>query len=86
MARLEDTIAEIADASVRQAIADELAKLKMLPHVGLVFHEFQPDVAPLHGARRKRAALRADRQFGRILARAGAACRTGALRKERRTS
>lgn len=54
MARLEDKIAEIADASLRQAIADEVAKLKKRTRFGLVFEEHQPEVVPVHGARIKR--------------------------------
>lgn len=54
MARLEDKIAEIADASLRQAIAEEVAKLKKRTRFGLVFEEHQPEVVPVHGARIKR--------------------------------
>ena len=54
MARLEDKIAEIADAPLRQAIADEVAKLKKRTRFGLVFEEHQPEVVPVHGARIKR--------------------------------
>ncbi len=54
MARLEDKIAEIADAPLRQTIADEVAKLKKRTRFGLVFEEHQPEVVPIHGARIKR--------------------------------
>jgi len=54
MARLEDKIAEIADAGLRQAIAEEVAKLKKRTRFGLVFEEHQPEVVPVHGARIKR--------------------------------
>jgi len=54
MARLEDKIAEIADASLRQAIAEEVAKLKKRTRFGLVFEEHQPEVVPVHGARIRR--------------------------------
>ena len=54
MARLEDKIAEIADPSVRQAIAEEVAKLKKRTRFGLVFEEHQPEVVPIHDARIKR--------------------------------
>lgn len=54
MARLEDKIAEIADAPLRQVIAEEVAKLKKRTRFGLVFEEHQPEVVPVHGARIKR--------------------------------
>ena len=54
MARLEDKIAEIADGSLRQAIAEEVAKLKKRTRFGLVYEEHQPEVVPVHGARIKR--------------------------------
>ena len=54
MARLEDKIAEIADSSLRQAIAEEVAKLKKRTRFGLVYEEHQPEVVPMHGARIKR--------------------------------
>lgn len=54
MARLEDKIAEIADASLRQAIGEEVSKLKKRTRFGLVFEEHQPEVVPIHGARIKR--------------------------------
>lgn len=54
MARLEDKIAEIPDAAVRQAIAEEVAKLKKRTRFGLVFEEHQPEVVPIHSARIKR--------------------------------
>ena len=54
MARLEDKIAEIADGSLRQAIAEEVAKLKKRTRFGLVYEEHQPEVVPMHGARIKR--------------------------------
>ncbi len=54
MARLEDKIAEIADGALRQAIADEVAKLKKRTRFGLVYEEHQPEVVPVHGARIKR--------------------------------
>lgn len=54
MARLEDKIAEIADTPLRQAIAEEVTKLKKRTRFGLVFEEHQPEVVPVHGARIKR--------------------------------
>ena len=54
MARIEEKIAEIPDALLRQAIADEVAKLKKHTRFGLVFEEHQPEVVPVHGARIKR--------------------------------
>ena len=54
MARLEDKIAEIPDAKLRQAIADEVATLKKRTRFGLVFEEHQPEVVPVHGARVRR--------------------------------
>ena len=54
MARLEDKIAEIPDARLRQDIADEVATLKKRTRFGLVFEEHQPEVVPVHGARIKR--------------------------------
>jgi len=53
MARLEDKIAEIADAGLRQAIAEEVAKLKKRTRFGLVFEEHQPEVVPVFGQRIK---------------------------------
>lgn len=54
MARIEEKIAEIPDAQLRQAIAEEVAKLKKHTRFGLVFEEHQPEVVPVHGARIKR--------------------------------
>lgn len=54
MARIEDKIAEIVDASLRQALAEEVAKLKKRTRFGLVFEEHQPEVVPIHNARIKR--------------------------------
>lgn len=54
MARLEDKIAEIPDAKLRQAIADEVATLKKRTRFGLVFEEHQPEVVPVHDARVRR--------------------------------
>lgn len=54
MARIEEKIAEIADTPLRQAIAEEVAKLKKRTRFGLVFEEHQPEVVPVHGARIKR--------------------------------
>ena len=54
MARLEDKIAEIADAKLRQTIAEEVGKLKKRTRFGLVFEEHQPEVAPLFNKRVKR--------------------------------
>jgi len=54
MARLEDKIAEIADANLRLTIAEEVAKLKKRTRFGLVFEEHQPEVVPIHDARIKR--------------------------------
>ncbi len=54
MARLEDKIAEIADTKLRQAIAEEVGKLKKRTRFGLVFEEHQPEVAPLFNKRVKR--------------------------------
>lgn len=55
MARIEEKIAEIADANLRQVIADEVAKLKKSTRFGLVFEEHQPEVVPVYGARVRRA-------------------------------
>jgi adenine-specific DNA-methyltransferase len=54
MARIEEKIAEIPDAHLRQTIAEEVAKLKKHTRFGLVFEEHQPEVVPVHGARIKR--------------------------------
>lgn len=54
MARIEEKIAEIPDAHLRQIIAEEVAKLKKHTRFGLVFEEHQPEVVPVHGARIKR--------------------------------
>ena len=54
MARIEEKIAEIADTSLRQIIAQEVANLKKRTRFGLVFEEHQPEVVPVHGARIKR--------------------------------
>lgn len=54
MAHLEDKIAEIADPALRQAIADEVARLKKRTRFGLVFEEHQPEVIPINNARIKR--------------------------------
>lgn len=54
MARIEEKIAEIPDAQLRQAIAEEVATLKKRTRFGLVFEEHQPEVVPVHGARIKR--------------------------------
>jgi len=54
MARIEEKIAEIADAKLRQAIAEEVAKLKKRTRFGLVFEEHQPEVVPVFGKRVKR--------------------------------
>ncbi|HRD88626.1 MAG TPA: DNA methyltransferase [Accumulibacter sp.] len=54
MARIEEKIAEIPDAQLRQTIAEEVAKLKKHTRFGLVFEEHQPEVVPVHGARIKR--------------------------------
>ena len=51
MARIEEKIAEIADTSLRQIIAQEVANLKKRTRFGLVFEEHQPEVVPVHGAR-----------------------------------
>lgn len=56
MARIEEKIAEIANTGLRQAIAEEVAKLKKRTRFGLVFEEHQPEVVPIHGARIKREA------------------------------
>lgn len=56
MARIEEKIAEIVNADLRQAIAEEVAKLKKRTRFGLVFEEHQPEVVPIHGARIKRDA------------------------------
>ncbi len=56
MARIEEKIAEIANAGLRQVIAEEVAKLKKRTRFGLVFEEHQPEVVPIHGARIKREA------------------------------
>lgn len=56
MARIEEKIAEIANADLRQAIAEEVAKLKKRTRFGLVFEVHQPEVVPIHGARIKREA------------------------------
>ncbi len=54
MARIEEKIAEIADAKLRTAIAEEVAKLKKRTRFGLVFEEHQPEVVPVFGKRVKR--------------------------------
>lgn len=54
MARIEEKIAEIADATLRQAIGEEVAKLKKRTRFGLVFEEHQPEVVPVFGKRVKR--------------------------------
>lgn len=54
MARIEEKIAEIADPALRQAIGEEVAKLKKHTRFGLVFEEHQPEVVPLFGKRIKR--------------------------------
>ena len=54
MARLEDKIAEIPDAGLRQAIGEEVTKLKKRTRFGLVFEEHQPEVVPVFGKRVKR--------------------------------
>ena len=54
MARIEEKIAEIADSALRQAIGEEVAKLKKHTRFGLVFEEHQPEVVPLFGKRIKR--------------------------------
>jgi adenine-specific DNA-methyltransferase len=54
MARIEEKIAEIPDAQLRQTIAEEVAKLKKRTRFGLVFEEHQPEVVPVYGARIKR--------------------------------
>lgn len=54
MARIEEKIAEIPDAHLRQTIAEEVAKLKKHTRFGLVFEEHQPEVVPVYGARIKR--------------------------------
>ena len=54
MARIEEKIAEIPDAQLRQTIADEVAKLKKHTRFGLVFEEHQPEVVPVYGAPIKR--------------------------------
>jgi adenine-specific DNA-methyltransferase len=54
MARIEEKIAEIANADLRQAIAEEVAKLKKRTRFGLVFEEHQPEVVPIFGTRIKR--------------------------------
>lgn len=54
MARIEEKIAEIADAALRQSIAEEVAKLKKHTRFGLVFEEHQPEVVPIYGKRIKR--------------------------------
>ncbi len=54
MARIEEKIAEIADAKLRQAIAEEVAKLKKRTRFGLVFEEHQPELVPVFGKRVRR--------------------------------
>ena len=54
MARIEEKIAEIADKTLRQTIAEEVAKLKKTTRFGLVFEEHQPEVVPIYGKRIKR--------------------------------
>lgn len=54
MARIEEKIAEIADKTLRQSIAEEVAKLKKTTRFGLVFEEHQPEVVPVYGRRIKR--------------------------------
>ena len=48
MARLEDKIAKIADACLREAIRSEVATLKKSTRFGLVFEQHQPERVPLY--------------------------------------
>lgn len=54
MAHLEDKIAEIPNADLRQVIADEVAKLKKVTRFGLVFEDHQPEVLSILDAPIKR--------------------------------
>ena len=56
MLSIEEKIAEIANADLRRAIAEGVAKLKKRTPFGLVFEEREPEVVPIHGARIKRDA------------------------------
>ena len=49
MARLEDLIKDIGDASLRDRIAGEVGKLKARKKFGLVFEEHLPEIAQLPG-------------------------------------
>lgn len=67
MARLEDLIKDIADASLRNQIAGEVGKLKARKKFGLVFEEHLPEVVLLPGLPIKpgaRVARRANKTAG----------------------
>jgi adenine-specific DNA-methyltransferase len=65
MARLEDKIAEIPDAKLRQDIAAEVAELKKKTQFGLVFEAHQPEIVPLY-AREVRRGERVARRSGKL--------------------
>jgi len=70
MARLEDLIKDIADASLRNQIAAEVGKLKSRKKFGLVFEEHLPEVVLLPGLPVKpgaRVARRNDKTSGFFL-------------------
>ncbi|HSY32004.1 MAG TPA: site-specific DNA-methyltransferase, partial [Verrucomicrobiae bacterium] len=70
MARLEDLIKDIADASLRNQIAVEVGKLKARKKFGLVFEEHLPEVVLLPGLAVKpgaRVAKRNDKASGFFL-------------------
>lgn len=50
MARLEDTINEIADVKLRERILNEVRKLKSDKKFGLVFEEHVPEVVPVYNS------------------------------------
>lgn len=69
MARIEDMIKDIADARLRDEIANEVAKLKAKKKFGLVFEEHLPEIVQLPrlpmkpGSRVAKRAARAARLF-----------------------
>src|ERR1700686_3668545 len=70
MARIEDLIKDIADASLRNQIAVEVGKLKARKKFGLVFEEHLPEVVQLPGLAVKpgaRVAKRNDKVSGFFL-------------------
>jgi adenine-specific DNA-methyltransferase len=75
MARLEDLIKDIADPSLRNQIAGEVAKLKTRKTFGLVFEQHSPEVVQLPGLAVRpgtRVAKRGDKAAGFFVVRAAA--------------